>query len=144
MRAIVGCGALLVFCLSAAAQTGEDQKRIQGTWKVITAEYNGKKASADEIDGMRLIIADDSIQVKVKNKDQDRYTFKLMPKEKPKQIDLTHTGGDKKGQVDRGIYQFLGERLTLCIQENKEVVRPRDFATEPDSSLFLVVLERVK
>jgi uncharacterized protein (TIGR03067 family) len=122
----------------------KDKERMQGSWRVIAAESKGEKVEAINLKGLLLTFEGDDIQVKENKEVQKRYAFKLRPDKKPKQIDFTYTAGPRRGKTDRGIYQFQGERLTFCIQEDEELARPREFETELKSSLFLVVLERVK
>jgi uncharacterized protein (TIGR03067 family) len=150
MKTSISCITVAAFFIGAA-QDGDDlirkeQKRFQGTWKVVAAEQKGEKVPAKDLEGILLTIEGHTIQVKENDKTQERYTYKLALDKKPKQVDFTYKEGPKKGRTDRGIYKFErdGERLTFCIEEDEKVTRPRDFATNADSSLSLVVLERVK
>jgi uncharacterized protein (TIGR03067 family) len=146
MRATIGLAALA--CLLAGQGESElarkDRERMQGKWKVLAAESRGEKVPAKDLEDLILLFEDDTIQVTEGGKTQKKYRFKLNPERKPREIDFTYTAGPKKGQTDRGIYQFQGDRLTFCIQENKDELRPREFATEADTGLFLVVLERLR
>jgi uncharacterized protein (TIGR03067 family) len=143
--------ALSVLAVLFALQTPEitelirkDKERMQGTWKVIAAESKGEKVPAKELSDLFLIFEDDTIQVQEDKKKQDRYTYRLMPDRKPKEIDFAYTKGPKKGRTDRAIYLFQGDRITFCIQEDEGQPRPKEFNTEPNTALFLVVLERVR
>ena len=122
----------------------KDKERLQGTWQIIAAESKGEKVPAKDLGELFLIFDGDSIQVQEDKKKQDRYTFRLNPERKPKQIDFSYTKGPKKGRTDRAIYLFQGDRLTFCIQEDETKDRPKEFNTERETALFLVVLERVK
>jgi uncharacterized protein (TIGR03067 family) len=148
MKMIVPFGAILAL---VAAQTPDvaalirmDQKQLQGKWRVIAAESKGEKVPAKDLDGMFLIFEDDTIQVMENKKVQVRYKYLLKPDRKPKQIDFSYTAGPKKDRTDRGIYQFLGERLTFCIQEDATLPRPSEFKTDAEVGMSLVVLQRVK
>ena len=146
MKATVVLIAALVW--SAAATNPEliqeEKQNLQGTWKVVFAESRGEVAPQKEIDGMEIIFAGDTIQVREKGKVQERFKFKLDPTMTPRAIDFTFTEGKKKGRTDRGIYQIEGNNLKICIEENKDAPRPRDFATKEGSDLSLVVLKRFK
>jgi len=147
MKMLASCALLAL--LGAMTQDFDElvraeQKRFQGTWKVIAAEQKGEKVPPKELEGLLLIVDGDTIQVKEGGKTQERFVYKLTPDRKPKQIDFTYKEGPKKGRTDRGIYKFQGDQLMFCIEENEKLTRPRDFATEADTSLSLVVLERVK
>jgi uncharacterized protein (TIGR03067 family) len=62
----------------------------------------------------------------------------------PKAMNLTIKFGPNKGRVDRAIYEFDGDRVRICIQSNKDEVRPRNFAAPAGSKLWLVTLQRTK
>src|ERR1043166_771666 len=115
MKNLTTCAIVTLLFISATQAGQDEQKRFQGTWKVIAAEQKGEKVKARDLEGLFLIIDGDAIQVRENGKVQERYTFKLIPDKKPKQITFTYTEGPKKGRTDRGIYRFLGDRLTFCI-----------------------------
>jgi uncharacterized protein (TIGR03067 family) len=148
MRTTIAVGGLAALFAMQTPDVAElirkDKERMQGTWKVIAAESKGEKVPAKELADLFLIFEDDTIQVQEDKKKQDRYTYRLTPDRKPKEIDFAYTKGPKKGRTDRAIYLFQGDRLTFCIQEDEGQPRPKEFNTEPDTALFLVVLERVR
>lgn len=148
MKTTMALGILAAFLTMQTPEVVElirkDKERLQGTWKVIAAESKGEKVPAKELNDLFLIFEDDMIQVQEDKKKQDRYTYRLTPDRKPKEIDFAYTKGPKKGRTDRAIYLFQGDRLTFCIQEDEAQPRPKEFNTEPDTALFLVVLERVR
>jgi uncharacterized protein (TIGR03067 family) len=142
---IVGAAALVLGQgTDVDALIRKDQKRLQGKWQVVAAETKGKRLVSKELGELYLVIEDDTIQVIENKKPATKYAFRLMPDKTPKRIDFMYTSGAKKGRTDRGIYQFQGERLTFCIQEDEKQLRPIEFATDSESALSLVVLERVK
>jgi len=148
MKTTMVAGGLAVLFAMQTPEVAElirkDKERLQGTWKVIAAESKGEKVSAKDLGDLFLIFDGDTIQVQEDKKKQDRYSYRLTPDRKPKEIDFAYTKGPKKGRTDRAIYLFQGDRLTFCIQEDESQPRPKEFNTEPDTALFLVVMERVR
>jgi uncharacterized protein (TIGR03067 family) len=148
MKMTLGFGVLAALLAAQNSDLKElirkDQERLQGTWRIIAAESKGEKVASKDLGELFLIFDGDSIQVEEDKKKQDRYTFRLNPERKPKEIDFSYIKGPKKGRTDRAIYLFQRERLTFCIQEDETQGRPKDFNTEPNTALSLVVLERVK
>jgi uncharacterized protein (TIGR03067 family) len=135
----------LVAGASADSEQVQAEKRhLQGTWKVIAAEGNGEAAPPKEIEEMEIIFKGDSIQVREGNTVQERFTYKLDIDKTPRAIDFTFTEGKKKGRTDRGIYLLEGDNLKICIQENKDKPRPKEFTTRAGTDLSLVVLRRLK
>jgi uncharacterized protein (TIGR03067 family) len=148
MKTSIGLGVLAMLLAAQNSDLKElirkDQERLQGTWRIIAAESTGERVPSKDLGELFLIFDGDSIQVQEDKKKQDRYTFRLNPERKPKEIDFSYTKGPKKGRTDRAIYLFQGDRLTFCIQEDETQARPKDFNTEPNTALSMVVLERVK
>jgi len=140
--------ALILGLLIAGGDANElikkDKEKLQGRWQVTAAEAKGEKVPAEEVAELEVIFAGDTIQVKEAGKVQEKFSFKIDPSQKPKTIDMTFTDGPKKGRTDRGIYGFEGEQLKICIQENKDAARPKEFATKGGTDLSLVVLKRIK
>src|SRR5688572_4356135 len=118
---------LLLFTAGDPEQIEADKRNLQGTWVVVGAESKGEQAPQKEIDGMEIIFSGDSIQVREKGKVQERFKFMLDPTKSPRAIDFTFIEGKKKGRTDRGIYLLEGNNLKICIQENKEGPRPKEF-----------------
>jgi uncharacterized protein (TIGR03067 family) len=148
MKTTIAFGVLAALFATQTPEVAElirkDKERLQGTWKVIAAESKGEKVPAKDLGDLFLIFEDDTIQVQEDNKKQERYSYRLAPDRKPKEINFAYTKGPKKGRTDRAIYLLQGDRLTFCIQEDESQPRPKVFNTEPDTALSLVVLERVK
>lgn len=132
---------------SAGGDSDEDRaekKKLQGTWRVIAAEAKGEVAPQKDIEEMEIIFSGDAIVVREGTKVQERFVYKLDVTKAPKTIDFTFTEGKKKGRTDRGIYLLDGNDLKICIQEDKDALRPRDFTTRPGTELSLVILRRFK
>ncbi len=119
----------------------KDKASLQGTWKVTSSVSKGVKAPPEEI---FLIFRGDAILIREDGKTAENFSFLLDPTKKPKEIDLTLKVGAQKGRVDRGIYQIDGDTLRICIQSNKDAPRPGEFASPPNSELWLVILQRTK
>lgn len=121
-----------------------EKKNLQGTWRVIAAEAKGEIAPQKEIEEMEIIFTGDAIVVREGTKVQERFAYKLDVTKSPKAIDFTFTEGKKKGRTDRGIYLLDGNNLKICIQEDKDAPRPRDFVTRAGTELSLVIMRRFK
>ncbi len=141
----------IVLALSLVAAGGEsteairkDRAALQGTWQVVASEQDGERVPAADIKDLALIFKDDAILVREGGKAEEKFAFKLDPTQKPKQIDLTIKFGPAKGRIDRAIYAIDGGDLRICIQSNKDALRPVEFSTQPGSKLWLVVLRRTK
>ena len=122
----------------------KDRAALQGTWKVTASTSKGEKVPADDLKELFLIFRGDAILIREGGKSAENFSYLLDPTKKIKEIDLTLKVGAKAGKVDRGIYQFDGDTLRICIQSNKDEPRPREFRSPAGSDLWLVVLQRTK
>ena len=137
-------GAFLLSNGDAADAIKKDKAALQGTWKVTASVSKGDKATAAEIKDLFLIFRGEAILVREDGKSQENFFFTLDPLAKTKGIDLILKVGPQKGRIDRGIYEFEGDTLRICIQSNKDSPRPRDFRSPAGSDLWLVTLQRTK
>jgi uncharacterized protein (TIGR03067 family) len=113
---------------------------MQGTWTVVAAEREGKKAPDEAIKAMSVVIKGDSLILRDGNH-QEKGTLKVDPSVKPKSLDLMPAGENQK--VSRGIYELTISTLRMCwTKEGGE--RPREFATKPASNMGMFVLKRDK
>lgn len=130
---------LFVLALSAhAGEKGdakEDLKKLQGTWKVVALEVDGKAVPKEKspkevvIEGKRLTGLGPEM------------TLTLDPAKKPKWVDLTFKR-DGKAYPVRAVYEVSGDELKLCIPlaekgklfENK---RPTGFETKGKPVMLL-------
>lgn len=120
-----------------------DDKRIQGTWKVTSAEVGAKAVKDKEPIGNTITFDGNKYTIRpTKRNASDSGTFKLTPDKKPKQIDMTAAGFDKP---TLGLYELDGDTLKIGIGDLPEEERPVKLATQPErKKLFLLVLKRVK
>jgi uncharacterized protein (TIGR03067 family) len=144
--------ALLVLGIAAAlarADGDDDQKAMQGRWKVVAAQDNGGHFGAD-IDGkMSVVIDKNEIRILVDGtKAEQGAKFRLDATKSPKQIDFVEPTVDRdwrrdvaflklfrgwKSEKDKivattempeGIYKLDGDKLTLCwrVIKGKELI----------------------
>ena len=130
--AMLGFAGLLL-----GADAPKDAERVVGTWKVVSAEDSGRKASEETIKNLKWTVTRDTITYKVGNK-TTRWAYKLDPARKPKWIDLTE--GD---HTRPAIYDLDGDTLKVCFAEGAQKERPNAFESKPNSpNDVLIVLRR--
>jgi uncharacterized protein (TIGR03067 family) len=119
----------------------KDLQRFQGNWSLISAQRDGTKLSADEVQKFKLTIQDKAF---VLNKDSmviSRGTLKLNPARTPKEIDEVVTTGPNQGKVFSAIYEIDDDQHTICFAAaGKE--RPTAFSSTPGSGQLLQVWKR--
>jgi uncharacterized protein (TIGR03067 family) len=117
-------------------------KEMDGTWKPASAELAGKPWPKQVLDSMKLILKDDQYTVEIGD-NKDEGTVKLDPSKSPKTMDITGTNGPNKGKTFLVIYELKGDELRVCYDLSGKS-RPTEFATKPDTMLFLVTYRRAK
>ena len=122
----------------ATGQEKTDKDFIQGAWRCVTFEKQGKVNKGPFI-GEKWVFKDKDVIVYHKDEIRGQGTFVLDPEKKPKTITITGTGGDIRGMTVLGIYRIEKNTLTLC---NGFEVRPKEFsgAGKP----LLLTFERMK
>ena len=125
-----------------AASARQEGKKMQGTWKPVTAELGGKPFPDEVRKSIKLVVKDDKYTVTV-GKQADKGTLKLNPAAKPKEMDITGTEGPNKGKTIRAIYERDGDTLQICYDLSGKG-RPKEFKTKEGTQLFLVTYKREK
>lgn len=137
---------LLVGGLLLGAPASKEVKaelvKLQGTWKAVGGEKQGKKADeAIKKGDMKLVIKNDKwtitgIEEGQTQKSEKTGTLELDLSTDPKSMDMVFEGG---GQF-MAIYELDGDKLTICFG----MERPKDFETDAESFERLIVYERQK
>jgi uncharacterized protein (TIGR03067 family) len=143
------CASVLVFVgfgLLARADEApsgkEDGKKMQGTWKPVSAELAGKPFPDEVLKTMKLVMADGKYTVTVGDK-PDEGTVKLDPANTPRAMDITGTRGPNQGKTILAIYGLKDTTLRICYDLSGKA-RPKEFKTKADTQLFLVEYKRQK
>lgn len=147
MRRSMAFFSMAMLALTATALAEDpaeaEARRLQGSWKVLAIEADGRKATAAEVEalqgagwtfkGSQVTFGDENAP--------GRSSFKLDPARTPRQIDLVALDGNQKGKTMEGIYRLEGGTLTICLSDPGKG-RPKTFATEAGTGQGLIVLEK--
>ena len=123
-----------------------DADQLQGEWKLVYQEMDGKKLPDEKQAEMfhgTMDFAGDRSHYSVELPGFDfRFSYKLHPDQHPKGIDLTLTetrDGKGEGQTMLGIYRLKEGTLEIC---HSRTNRPTDFTAGKGSHHVLIVLKR--
>jgi uncharacterized protein (TIGR03067 family) len=119
-----------------------DNEKLQGTWKVVSGESEGKEAPIDELKQATWVFKGDKLIV-TKATESHESDYKIDPTQKPKTIDVTPRQGpeEEKDKTFPGIYQLDGDTLKLCMN-GPDMERPTEFVTKEGTRLMLLSLKR--
>ena len=92
------------------ADPTEDARLWQGTWKLVSATWNGEPQQGD----VRWLVRADRYTVRLSGADVEHNSFKLDPCDK--HIDVFHHEVPKGtyGGSLKGVYEIKGNRLRVC------------------------------
>jgi RNA polymerase sigma factor (sigma-70 family) len=123
-------------------------KKLEGAWKVVAVESDGRKADDGEIEDFHYIFgADGTWKLRQDGRVIARGTFAIDPTKKPKTIDfkIEETVSQRdKGKTSRGVYELDGDGLKVCRDWPGEEARPTDFAAGAGSKRILGEYRRAK
>jgi uncharacterized protein (TIGR03067 family) len=143
MKARLLC--LLITAMLAGGAVGQQEKtddKLKGTWLVV--EVKGE--FAEKLKGGTFTFGDGTGAMSGPRKDDrgDKFTYKVEPTKKPKELDLIVGDGDKKGIV-KAIYAIDGDTMKLCFAPDpgSDRKRPTEFKDDGKDSV-LIGLKRQK
>jgi uncharacterized protein (TIGR03067 family) len=125
-----------------AADAKDDAKKMEGTWKPVSAELAGKVFPEEILKSMKLVLSDGKYTVTV-GQQTDEGTVKLDTTKKPRVLDIEGTKGPNKGKKIPAIYELTEDTLRVCYDLTGKT-RPTEFKTKADTMLFLVEYKRQK
>jgi uncharacterized protein (TIGR03067 family) len=121
---------------------GEDVlKKIQGTWKFVAQEMDGKALPKEEVAKQTITFERDKWTVHRDGKVVQVGTHKFDPGKKPAQVDAVVTEGEDKGSTMLGIYELKGDTIKVCF-DPKGKERPSDFTSK--AGRMRAIVEREK
>jgi uncharacterized protein (TIGR03067 family) len=131
---------LVVVTDAAAPPPNSDTMKIQGTWKIESARYDGEKTS-EEV-GVTMTFTDKKVAIKRGGETiDDDYT--LDPTKKPKHLDMSGKRGNETVIIP-AVYQFLDDDTLMICNADPGRPRPSDFDTKKGDGKSVAVLKRVK
>jgi len=144
MRRTSLCVVVLAALIAGPSLGGDvdgDLKKIQGTWRFVSEEMDGKMRPPETLTKLTITFTGDKFAVKDDGKVVQAGTHKLDGSKKPGHVDATITEGEGKGGTMLGIYELKGNSMRVCFDlAGKD--RPTSFSAK--AGQFAAVIERAK
>jgi uncharacterized protein (TIGR03067 family) len=122
----------------------QDMRQLEGIWKVVAAETDGKKVPPEDLGRYQLLIESGGRMTAFRDgKITLQGSMTLDPARMPKTLDVTFTQGEQSGKTAQGIYELKDGTFKVC-RASPGHNRPTEFASPPGSGLTLIVYERAK
>lgn len=141
MRKLITTGLAIAFLLGVNTVKADDT--LQGTWRLIAGEADGKALTAKELEAGKLVIKGDRYRVTLDGKGTSEGVQKLNTAAKTKTIDIADSTGPHKDQTCLGIYEVKGNEFRIVFAPHGKA-RPSKFSTTPGSGLWMHTWKRVK
>jgi RNA polymerase sigma-70 factor (ECF subfamily) len=133
---------------AAVNATTNELEKLQGEWRAVEAEVNGKKDRSAGVKDLRITFKGNEITIGGASGEGPgrKKKFKLDPSSSPKGMDITSLDVQEEGQTTAGIYSLDDGRLRICIPDRAKDLRkrPTELRTRNGDGLLLLVLERVQ
>jgi len=152
MKLLAAVAVAVALCVAGTAAAGH-LTQVEGTWKLVSAERDGKPVPKEEFDKdvtVTCTVKGDTVKIVAKKGDKvtTEATAKLAKKgDKYDQYDVTYTKGrtnevDLKGKTLRGIIQVEGDTMKVCWHGAEGY--PKEFKTAKESGCASRTYKRVK
>jgi uncharacterized protein (TIGR03067 family) len=79
----------------------QDASEIQGTWKLVALEADGKPAPAEIVAALKLVFKGDRLVFTAGEPGFTNYKYDLDPSKKPAMFAMTHEDGSDQGKTQK-------------------------------------------
>jgi len=111
-RFVIYCLVLFVPTQVCAADDAKDEiKKLEGAWKVASAEADGKPFEVKNLGMSQMVVRDGKLIFRNEAKELMSFTFTVDPAKKPKHMDWKKEGEPNPLPT---IYALDGDELKLC------------------------------
>ena len=116
---------LVTSMLAVASVNGDDDSnkkdldKHQGTWTIVSEEYDGKKLPLGESAGLTRVVKGSEV-TRTKGQVSGKSILRLDASKQPKQFDAEIVEGPGKGQIIQGIYEFDGDSLKMWRSRDRQ------------------------
>ena len=134
--ALLACAVAFTAALRADDKddkAGAGLKELEGNYKLLSAERDGRPPEQGVIDGVTVAVKGDEFVMSFGG-EKKVAKIKLKPDATPAAIDLTPQDGPEKGKSFPGIYKLEKGVLTLAFSEKG--ARPKEFKSENEVTLL--------
>jgi uncharacterized protein (TIGR03067 family) len=141
-------GSVLVFMaigLAVAAPADEtkdeavkkEMAKFEGTWVLVYFKFGEEDVKEEDLKFTGAKFKGERMTFLFKGKEGEKRTFKVDPSKKPAEIDQIREMAPAKGGVNKGIYKFEEDKLTIFLADiGKD--RPTEFETKKVSGYLFV------
>lgn len=139
---LVATACLLIATSPAHADAVQDElKKLDGTWRVVAIEVDGKPIPAEVIRARNetFTFKDGVLIQRTDKPEENRIPIKVDPGKSPKTIDLG--SGEDKALSNVAIYELKDDQLVICFSKDRKT-RPTELKAPAGANALLVTCRR--
>jgi uncharacterized protein (TIGR03067 family) len=132
-----------------------DLDKLQGKWVMVGGEEKGDVITPEAArkEAWTFIFKGDKLTFLDHGREQERWTVRLDPKQKPAAIDLVSAKAIEDGNTNHAIYLLEEDKMTICVSRkfnpNSPKERPTKFTTKREENselrgMVMAICKRVK
>ena len=133
-RSAVALALMSVAVVGLARADEKALKELEGTYKVVSIERDGKFAEKAIVDTITVTFKGDEFVMGLGADDKKVAKIKATADPKLSTIDVSPQDGPEKGKTFPGIYKLDKGELTLAFSETAD--RPKEFKSEAETTLI--------
>jgi len=140
MIRFAAASAFLILACTCVAADEKGTKELEGTYKVLSAEVDGKAAEKAILDIMTVTIKGDEFVLVAGPNEKKVAKIKVKPDAKLSTIDFIPQDGPEKDKTFPGIYKLEKGELTVVLSEKDD--RPKEF--KAGENVMLLQLKKIE
>jgi uncharacterized protein (TIGR03067 family) len=140
--ALVLLGIGLVHATAGEGAIQREHERLEGTWRVVSAEVGGMAIPAREFRDLTLTFKAGKFVARRGQEEPQEGTYNPSPTKNPREMDITRSTGPMSGPKQLAIYQLTGNLLKICSCVS-DTERPTSFDTREQPGWTMMTLRRV-
>lgn len=145
---LVLCSVLSPFVSEVIGATADKElNKLQGTWVMVSGEWDGKKVADEHVSQSKLIYEGNQGKLTAPHQSKETIAFdivKIDPTKNPKEMHIIRKTGPNAGKTIIGIYEFDGNDQFKFAFDTTVVTTPKEFATKEGTGHIRQTWKRVK
>ncbi len=145
---VLGSATCLGLWAAPQDRAAQDTAKLQGSWRFISVEQNGKKTAGVEMEVHgtwvgRVVIRGNHVELAHGKQASPFGTFTLNPAADPPAMDLRVKDGPDGEQSVPGIYSLRGDELRVCFADESSGRRPTALSGAAGTKQVVYVFKRM-
>jgi len=155
MTTAIFVAGLLLCCLCGSSiaaglegdQAGKDLQKLQGTWVMVSGEWDGKKVADEHVAAGKIVYDGDKITLSVPHQAAETIVadvVKIDTTKDPNKLHFVRKNGPSAGKIIVGIYKFDGDDQYHFAFDPTGAATPQEFTAKEGTGHIKHTWKRIK